>query len=168
MKMIFAMIFAMLLSTASARTLKGGHSCDTDYQPPNYWGQCIDGMYQVDEVWQGGYDTDCGCLVILVPEDIVGNKTLTIRYTDNHGSIMKSLFNNLYDYYALIVRQSIRGPDFDIIFYLDGTPVHNGNYQQNNCFLEAGSITTNDTNAKTYEGSLLDGMAGHIIIKSFD
>ena len=42
MKMIFAMIFAMLLSTASARTLKGGHSCDTDYQPPNYWGQCID------------------------------------------------------------------------------------------------------------------------------
>ena len=125
-------------------------------------------MYQVDEVWQGGYDTDCGCLVILVPEDIVGNKTLTIRYTDNHGSIMKSLFNNLYDYYALIVRQSIRGPDFDIIFYLDGTPVHNGNYQQSSCFVEAGSITTNDTNAKTYEGSLLDGMAGHIIIKSFD
>ena len=161
-------LIAMLLSTASARTLKGGHSCDTDYQPPNYWGQCIDGMYQVDEVWQGGYDTDCGCLVILVPEDIVGNKTLTIRYTDNHGSIMKSLFNNLYDYYALIVRQSIRGPDFDIIFYLDGTPVHNGNYQQNSCFLEAGSITTNDTNAKTYEGSLLDGMAGHIIIKSFE
>jgi len=168
MNALMMTLLAMLLSTASARTLKGGHSCDTDYQPPNYWGRCIDGMYRVDEVWQGGYDTDCRSLVILVPEDIVGNKTLTIRYTDNHGSIMKSLFNNLYDYYALIVRQSIYGPDFDIIFYLDGTPVHNGNYQQNSCFFEAGSITTNDHNAETYEGSFAKDMPGHIIIKSFE
>ena len=71
MKMMFAII-AMLLTTASARTLKEYKSCTEDYQPPNYWGRCIDGMYQIDEVWQGGYDIYCNCLIILVPEDIVG------------------------------------------------------------------------------------------------
>ena len=164
LKMNALMIIAMLLTTASARTLKEYSSCTEDYQPPNYWGQCIDGMYKPDEVWQGGYDIYCNCLVILVPEDIVGNKTLTIRYTDNHGSIMKGLFNNLYGYYALILQQSLYGPDFDIEFYLDHIMVHSGNYQQNSCFFEAGSITTNDTNAKTYEGSFLYNIAGHVIV----
>jgi len=167
MKMMFAII-AMLLTTASARTLKEYKSCTEDYQPPNYWGRCIDGMYQIDEVWQGGYDIYCNCLVILVPEDIVGNKTLTIRYTDNHGSIMKGLFNNDYGYYALILKQSVYGPDFDIEFYLDHIMVHSGGYQQNECFFEAGAIHTNDPNAVTYEGSFLDNMAGHVIVKSFE
>jgi hypothetical protein len=175
MKMIFAII-AMLLSTASARTLKSrtlkAHSCDTDYQAPNYWGKCVDGKYRnVDRYWDGKYneDTDCGFLVILVSQDSVGDKTLTVEYESNGGHIVQNstgsaLTFNDFGYHSLIsIQDGGSDSNVNVRFFLDGTKVHEGNYQQNQCFLEAGAITTNDPNAVTYEGSWGIDMPGHVI-----
>ena len=158
-------IFAMLLSTAAARTLKGV-SCDEDYQSPNYWGKCIDGEYRNMDKNSAGGEMGCDTLVILVPKDIVGNKTLSILSEVHEGIIIRDLFLNDYGYYAVAIFQDLKGPDISIEFYLDGIPVHVGNYQQNFCFWEAGSITTNDHDTDTYEGSRGLDMPGHVIIKS--
>ena len=159
----------MLLSTASARILKRGHPCSKDYQPPNYWGMCVDGEYKYAESDPDDEFISCNSLVILVPQDVVGNKTLTIATTLKHGHIGRNLGLNEYGYYALIIGQYIDyGPDIDIAFYLDGIIVHTGSYQQNVCFLRSGTITTNDPNAVTYEGDYHNDMAGHVIIKSFN
>ena len=176
MKMMFAMIFAMLLLTASARMLKSNdpHSCDEDYQAPNYWGECINGEFRnVDRIWnrsdRRNVYADCGFLVILVPQDSVGDKTLGFTILVNKGGVAGNssgspLTFNDFGYYSVILSQSdLRGPDVDIIFFLDGTKVHEGNYQQNYCHWEAGAITTNDPNARTYEGSWHFDMPGHII-----
>lgn len=160
--------FAMLMSTTSARMLKGD-SCSSDYQSPNYWGKCIDGEYKNVDI--GPQDEPVGCkfLVILVPQDIVGIKELSIYTEINHGFIARDLFLNEYGYYAVILQQdSFKGPDVDITFYLNMIPAHHGNYQQNACVLEAGSVTTNDPNTKTYEGSWGEDMPGHVIINSFE
>ena len=158
------MTLIMLLSTASARTLKG-ESCSIDYQPPNYWGKCVDGDYKYMDKDSAGV-WGCGALVILVPQDVVGNKTLTIATTLKHGHIGRNLGLNEYGYYALIIGQYIDyGPDIDIAFYLDGIIVHTGSYQQNVCFLRSGTITTNDPNAVTYEGDYFDSMPGHVITR---
>ena len=170
MKMMFAII-AMLLSTASARMLKYQHSCNTDYQAPNYWGKCITGIYiNVDRYWDGSdnrYAT-CGFLVILVPQDSVGDKTLTVKFDENDGRVQRNstgsaLTFNDFGYHSLIIRGDFKGPDVTVRFFLDGTKVHEGNYQQNYCMFEAGAITTNDPNARTYEGSYGIDMPGHII-----
>lgn len=163
-------LLAMILSTASARMLKG-HSCDSDYQSPNYWGKCVDGEYRNVEKNQNGYELNCDNLVILVPKDVVGDKTLTTQTQINHddGYPILNLFLDDYGYYAMGVHQDpFNGIDVDIEFYLDGIMVHKGNYQQNTCLWEAGAITTNDHNAETYEGSFAKDMPGHIIIKSFE
>ena len=175
MKMMFAII-AMLLATASARTLKSrtlkAHSCDTDYQAPNYWGKCVDGKYRnVDRYWSGrdNYDADCGFLVILVSQDSVGDKTLTIEYKEMDGAVARNSTGNAlqindFGYYSLISNQDgVSDSNVNVRFFLDGTKVHEGNYQQNECLWEAGAITTNDPNARTYEGSWGIDMPGHII-----
>jgi hypothetical protein len=168
MKAIATTLLAMLLSTASARTLKGD-SCSKDYQPPNYWGKCIDGMYEYVETNSEGHNLGCGSLVVVAHKHLVGNKTLTVQSWVNHGGVKKELFLNDYNYYTVAFNQdAIIGPDVDIAFYLDGNMVHRGNYQQNYCLLKAGSITVNDPNAESYEGSYGEDMPGHIIIKSFD
>jgi len=174
MKMMFAII-AMLLSTASARTLKST-SCDEDYQAPNYWGECINGEFRnIDRFWDEKYnvDADCGFLVILVPQESVGNKTLTIEYKEINGFVARNstgsaLQFNDFGYYSLILGQDNTGPAADtsvfILFYLDNIPVHEGNYQQNFCFWEAGDIITSDHKAVTYEGSYGVDMPGHVIV----
>ena len=158
----------MLLSTASARTLKQ-IACNTDYQPPNYWGKCMNGRYRnADKAWND-HKTDCGVLVILVPQDVVGNKTLTIATTLKYGNMIRDLGLNDFGYYAVMFEQfNVSGPGIDVAFYLDGIIVHTGSYQQNYCFLRSGTITTNDPNAVTYEGDYHNDMAGHVIIKSFN
>ena len=176
--MIFAMIFVMLLSTASARTLKSrtlkAHSCDEDYQAPNYWGECINGEFRnMDRIWDRSdrriVYADCGFLVILIPQDSVGDKTLGFTLLLNKGGVAENstgspLTFNDFGFYSLILGQSdLHGPDVNVIFFLDGTKVHEGNYQQNYCQWEAGAITTNDPNARTYEGSYGVEMPGHII-----
>jgi hypothetical protein len=158
------MIIAMLLSTASARTLKGD-SCSEDYQPPNYWGKCVDGEYRnVDRDYRG-YQLGCQSLVILVPKDVVGNKTLQANIEVHEGSPTGGLTLNDYGYYSLIFHQELKGPDVTIGFFLDGTCVLFRNYQQNYCFLQAGAITTNDDTAVSYEGSYGEDMPGHIITR---
>ena len=177
MKMMFSMIFAMLLSTASARMLKSP-SCDEDYQAPNYWGECINGEFRnIDRFWDDytkiNVDADCCFLVILVPQESVGNKTLTIKYKEMNGVVARNstgsaLQFNDFGYYSLILAQddTVTAADTSvfIIFYLDNIPVHEGNYQQNFCFWEAGAITTNDPKAVTYEGSYGGDMPGHVIV----
>ena len=176
MKMMFAMIFAMLLSTASARMLKSNdpHSCDEDYQAPNYWGECINGEFRnVDRYWnrsdRRNVYADCGFLVILVSQDSVGDKTLTVEHKEMDGVVGRNSTDNAlqfneFGFYSLIAHQSdFKGPDVNVRFFLDGTKVHEGNYQQNYCYWEAGAITTNDPNARTYEGSFGVDMPGHII-----
>ena len=164
-------LIAMMLSTASA--------CSTDYQPPNYWGKCINGKYKNVEItprdeWKGG-----NFLIILVPEELVGNNTLTIETTLEHGTIDKNLFLNEFGYYSLILEQTWYGPDINITFFMsgtyfrNGTEVHKGRYQQNYSAWTSGDIWTDDHNAVTYEGSYSPNsfdysIPGHIIIKSFD
>ena len=178
-------LIAMLLSTASARVLSEKpcgkyYQCDKDYQPPNYWGKCG----PLEQCQHGDYniylnleiDSDktapCRYLVLLVPEEVVGNKTLTIDITFNHGDsddITQDLGLNEFGYYSLIIKQTFwYGPDVNITFFLDGTVVHKGRYQQNNCFMKSGDVWTDDPNAVTYEGDVYYDMPGHIIIKSFD
>ena len=168
LKMNSLMIIAMLLSMASARTLKGD-SCSEDYQPFNYWGKCVDGEYRNVDTDSQGDQLGCKTLVILVPKDVVGNKTLTIRTDINNGYIIRDLFLNDYGYYAVAVKQDpFKGPNVDITFYLNEIPVYHGNFQQNACLLESGSITTTGPNTVSYEGSYGEDMSGHAIILSFE
>jgi hypothetical protein len=158
-----AMIFAMLLSTASARMLKG-HSCDSDYQSPNYWGKCVDGWYRNLDTNSEGHEIDSRYLVILVSEDFVGHDILTVKTNVNEGELAQDLYFNKYGYYSLIIGQHSNGVNVDIEFYRNGTMVHVGNYQQNFSFWEAGAITTNDPSAETYEGSFGKDIPGHVMI----
>ena len=155
---------AMLLSTASARTLKA-HGCDTDYQSPNYWGKCMDGIYRNIDVDSNARELKCGGLVILVPHELVGDKTLAIQTWVNNGYIARDLFLSEYGYYTVSFHQDSKGPDVDIKFYLDGKFVHKGHYQQNYCFMKAGAIAADDSSAESYEGSYGEDISGHIIIK---
>jgi hypothetical protein len=167
-KMNSLMIIAMLLSTASARTLKGD-SCSEDYQPPNYWGKCVDGEYRNVDTDSRGDQLGCKTLVILVPKDLVGNKTLTIKTEVHNGYIIRDLFLNDYDYYVVAVKQDpFKGPNVDITFFLDDIPAYHGNFQQNDCFLESGSITTTGPNTVSYEGSYGKDMSGHAVILSLE
>jgi len=178
MKMMFAII-AMLLSTASARTLKSrtlkdAHGCDKDYQFPHYWGKCVDGKYRnTDRYWDGANEinvyADCGFLVILVSQDSVGDKTLTVEFDQNEGFVRRNSTGNAlqfndFGFYSLIINQKFEGPDVNVRFFLDGTKVHEGNYQQNFCGLEAGDITTNDPTARWFRSSWSIDMPGHIIV----
>jgi hypothetical protein len=162
-------LLAMMLSTASAtRTLKE-HSCDSDYQPPNYWGKCMSGLYQNLDVDSNARELKCEGLVILVPHELVGDKTLAIQTWVNNGYIARDLFLSEYGYYMVSFHQDgTHGPDVDIKFYLDGKFVHGGHYQQNYCFMKAGAITADDPSAESYEGSYGEDISGHIIIKSFN
>jgi hypothetical protein len=178
MKMMFAVI-AMLLSTASSRTLKertlkDAHGCDKDYQFPHYWGKCVDGKYRnTDRYWDGANEindyADCKFLVILVSQDSVGDKTLTVEFDQNKGNVMQNstgsaLTFNDFGFYSLIIQQALYGPDVNVRFFLDGTKVHEGNYQQNYCQWEAGDITTNDPTARWFRSSWGIDMPGHVIV----
>jgi hypothetical protein len=158
-------LLAMMLSTASARTLKVGHSCSEDYQSPNYWGKCVDGKYRNVETNSVGREMGCNALIILVSKDAVGNKTLTIKTHMNDGEIVRDLFLSDSGYYTMALFQdTVNGPDADIEFYIDDIMVHTGNYQQNFCLYEAGAINSNDHESDFYEGSWGKDMPGHVII----
>ena len=180
MKMMFAII-AMLLSTASARTLKertlkDAHGCDKDYQAPHYWGKCVDGKYRNTDRYWNDYTkineyANCAFLAILVSQDSVGDKTLTVEFDENKGHVMQNstgsaLQFNDFGYHSLIIggQAFSYGPDVNVRFFLDGTKVHEGNYQQNFCGLEAGDIHTNDPNARWFRGSYGIDMPGHVIV----
>ena len=130
---------------------------------------CVDGEYKYAESDPDDEFISCNSLVILVPQDIVGNKTLTIENTLKHGDVARNFSSNEYGYYSITyIRKSGYGPVIDVSFYLDGIIVHTGSYQQNYCCLRSGTITTNDPNAVTYEGDYYNYMPGHVIIKSFN
>jgi hypothetical protein len=135
-------LLAMLLSSASARTLK--------------------------EHGGGEEDIDCESLVICVPKNVVGDKTLTIETHVNDGDISQAF--GLYDqeYCITVIQGSFKGPNIDIAFFLNGLFVRQNNYQQNYCFMQAGAVSTDDHNADTSEGSWSDYIAGHITIKSLN
>ena len=172
--MIFAII-AMLLSTASARTLKSP-SCDEDYQWPNYWGECINGEFRnVDRYWNDytkiNENAGCDFLVILVSQDSVGDKTLTVEVDQAARGIMTNSTGNAlqfndFGYYSLIANfANSYDPPVTVRFFLDGTKVHEGNYKMDECqFWGAGDVTTNDPNAVTYGGSVHFSMPGHVIV----
>jgi hypothetical protein len=161
---MMTLLAMMLLTASSARTLKGDYSCDTDYQPPNYWGKCVDGEYRNVDTFSDGHEIDCRYLIILVSDEYVGHDILTVKTHVNEGEIAQDLFFNKYGYYSLILGQNDNGVNVDIEFYRNGTMVHNENYQQDFCFWEAGAITTNDPSAETYEGSFGNDMPGHIML----
>ena len=154
------MTLIMLLSTASA--------CSTDYQYPNYWGLCVDGEYKYAERDIDNNPFGCNHLVILVPHDIIGDKIFTTKTTIKNGMLSQFASDHDYGYYTMAFENRSKGPDVDIEFYLDGVIVHTGSYQQNYCYFESGTITTNDPNAVTYEGDYWYQMPGHVIIKSFN
>ena len=182
MKMMFAMIFAMLLSTASARTLKSrtlkdAHGCDKDYQFPHYWGKCVDGKYRnTDRYWNDNTKineyANCAFLAILVSQDSVGDKTLTVEFDENKGHVMRNSTGNAlqfndFGYHSLIIGGQVfsYGTDVNVRFFLDGTKVHEGNYKMDECqFWGAGDVTTHDPNAVTYGGSVHFSMPGHVIV----
>jgi hypothetical protein len=173
MKMMFAVI-AMLLSTASARTLKST-SCDEDYQAPNYWGECINGEFRnIDRYWNDytkrNENAGCDFLVILVPQESVGDKTLTVEFDQNERGIMKNSTGNAlqfndFGYYSLIASiMNSYDPGVTVRFFLDGTKVHEGNYKMDECQIwGAGDVTTNDPKAVTYGGSRHFDQPGHVI-----
>ena len=137
--MIITILVAMLLSTASARTLK-----DSDH------------------------DMDCNNLNICVYDELLGNKTLATINIQHKGSVHK-FWGDVGSGVSCITFCNFNddGPDVDIQFYLDKVLVHKGHYQQNYCFWMAGAITTNDPNAVTLEGSYRDDRPGYVYIKAW-
>ena len=135
--MIITILVAMLLSTASARTLKMSDD-----------------------------DINCNSLIICVPEELKGNKTLTAKNYNKHGEKIRDWGDTDAGYCAVFI-QTLYGPDIDVEFYLDGIMVHVGNYQQNLCYYEAGAIHTNDSNAETHEGDSDNHRPGYVFIRSW-
>jgi len=144
--MFMIMTLAMMLSTASARTLK------SDPCPPGS---------------SPGCGLGCGCFVICVAGDAVGNKAFRTEYNFNHGEQI-SPFSLTGNAYCSAFTASLYGPDVEIDFFLDGKSVHKGRYQQNYCFWEAGDIHTNDPNADTFKGSYTHDKPGCVLIKSLE
>ena len=131
----------MLLSTASARTLKSD-------DPNHEYMSCI-------------------YLAICVPDELVGNQTLAIKVPNiNHGE-QTAYVGDAVSGYCAVFAQTGYGPDVDLEFYLDGVLVHKGHYQQNVCFFEAGAIHTDDPNAEIREGSAGDHWPGIITINAW-
>ena len=148
--MTLLMLMLMLLSTASARTLKDSGD---DLHPAV---------------------PDCGFLYICATNELVGDKKLTTNNPVPHHGDHGVPDNNVLHYdagWCKAYQQSDGyGPDVDDLeFYLDGVLVHKGHYQQNFCYMEAGAITTNDPNAEIREGSFLfPCRPGYVIIKSWN
>ena len=151
MNMLTMTLVAMLLSTASARTLKG-----SDDDP---------------------HRMSCEYLYICATNELVGDKKLTTNNPDprhgNHGVQDNDVlhydagwckaYKDTFDY----------GPDVeDLEFYLDGVLVHKGHYQQDYCGFVAGDITTDDPNAEIRKGDTSDvtgvGRPGYVIIKAWN
>ena len=149
MNMLTMTLVAMLLSTASARTLKG-----SDDDP---------------------HRMSCEYLYICATNELVGDKKLTTNNPNprhgDHGVPDNDVLH--YDAgWCKAYRQSSfgYGPDVeDLEFYLDGVFVHKGHYQQNYCGFEAGDITTDDPNAEIRKGGGgSDGRRpGYVIIKAW-
>ena len=150
MNMLMMTLVAMLLSTASARTLKDSG----------------DNLHPTENT--------CSFLYICATNELVGDKKLTTNNPNpihgDHGVKDSDVLH--YDAgWCKAYKQSFGyGPDVDDLeFYLDGVLVHKGHYQQNLCYFEAGAITTNDPNAEIREGSCFDERrAGYVIIKSWN
>ena len=132
----------MLLSTASARTLKADN--------PNH-------QY-----------TSCTYLAVCVPDELVGNKTLAIKVLNiNHGQDT-GYIGDAESGYCAVFTQTGYGPEVDDLeFYLDGVLVHKGYYQQNYCQWAAGDITTDDPSAVCSKGSHND-KAGRCTIRYWE
>lgn len=127
------MMMMLLLSTASARTLKSD-----PFLPDSYLG--------------------CEGLFICVNGDAVGDKTFAAEYHAKRGGEISPFSFNGKAYCASFT-QSLDGLEVYVEFSLDGKLVHKGNYQQNYCFWAAGDIHTNDPNADTFKGSF-KGISG--------
>ena len=138
---MLTMTLLMLLSTASARTLKADN--------PNH-------QY-----------TSCTYLAVCVPDELVGNKTLAIKVLNiNHGQDT-GYIGDAESGYCAVFTQTGYGPEVDLEFDRDGVLVHKGHYQQNFCGFMAGAIHTDDPNAEIREGSASDHWPGIITIKAW-
>ena len=147
MNMLTMTLVAMLLSTASARTLKDSGD---DLHPA---------------------EINCSFLYICATNELVGDKKLTTNNPNplhgDHGVQDNDVLH--YDAgWCKAYKDSFGyGPDVENLeFYLDGVLVHKGHYQQNYCGLEAGDIHTDDPNADIREGSVHE-RAGYVIIKAW-
>ena len=165
----------MMLSAASARTLKGnhhggyggygghgghgGHAPSVRPQalfPPN----SLKGPFLPDKL-------GCGDLMICVSRGAVGDKTFKANAHAKEGEqTSEFVFTGIA--YCAEFTQNLKGPDVYIEFFLDDVMVHKGNYQQNFCFMQSGAITTDDPNADTYEGSWPRDKQGGVLIKSLE
>ena len=146
--MMLTILVAMLLSTASARTLQDSGV----------------GLHPAE--------MNCNYLYICATNELVGDKKLTTNNPNpNHGTHGVP-DNDVLHYdagWCKAYKQSLGyGPDVDDLeFYLDGVLVHKGYYQQNDCEFTAGAIHTNDPNAEIREGSFSQQRAGYVIIKAW-
>ena len=149
MNMLTMTLVAMLLSTASARTLKDSGD---DLHPAAM---------------------SCDYLYICATNELVGDKKLTTNNPNprhgDHGVPDNDVLH--YDAgWCKAYQQSLGyGPDVeDLEFYLDGVLVHKGHYQQDLCYMKAGAITTDDPNADIQEGSVFLFRPGYVIIKAWN
>ena len=143
MRGMFLMLL-MLLSTASARTLKNAFDPDTD-RP------------------------GCGHFFFCVSSKIYESTTIKIYVNAGERKTESFDYNYIVGYCTEFEQASYMGPDVTIEFYNgNGDMIHTGNYQQNYCLLEAGAITTNDHNAEIEinEGSYPRSEAGSVVIRS--
>ena len=142
MTLLTMTLVAMLLSTVSARTLT--------YGPPSYY------VYSCTDLW------------ICAPNELVGDKKLTINIANiKHGDQYADIDQTDHGW-CVIFAQTWYGPDVVIDFFLDGDMVHTGHYQQNYCGMAAGAITTDDPNAEIQEGDFGtdgNGGPGYVFIK---
>lgn len=146
--MTLLMLMLMLLSTASARTLKG--------------------------FGDDPHRMSCEYLYICATNELVGDKKLTTNNPNPHHGDHGVPDNDVLHYdagWCKAYRQSFGyGPDVeDLEFYLDGVFVHKGHYQQNYCGFAAGDIHTDDPNAEIRKGDASsDCRPGYVIIKAWN
>ena len=145
-------LLAMLLSTASARVLLNNPYYD---------------------------DLSCEDLAICVPNDVVGNRTLTIKEQIRIGKPRLPVTPDCNPYkgppsYCVAYEQEMLpvwdrgtpvGSDVYLEFYLNGILFHYGNYNQNFCQWTAGAIHTDDPSAVSTQGSKGGGRPGTVIVR---
>ena len=180
----------MLLSTASARTLKpppqnapGGYGGYGGYGGPAPQVR-QQGLFQpAAPPALGRYYPFSGRtltfhdLVICMPEALTAGRTFSGYAHAKEGTqtskfILTDKQNSPFAFdgmaYCASFKQDAKGPDVDVAIFLDGMLVHTANYQQNYGFLAAGNINTNDPNAdvkKSGDGADEEG-PGVVTIKA--
>ena len=178
----------MLLSAASARTLKdnhhGGYGGYGGYggPAPSVRPQAL--FPPAAPPALGRYYPFAGrtlCFhdfVICMPESLTAGRILTSNIHAKEGTqtsefVLTDKRNSPVTFdgmaYCAAFKQDAKGPDVDVEIFLDGMLVHKANYQQNYGFLAAGDIHTNDPNAyvkKSGDSDSETGEPGVVIIKA--